>query len=64
MLKLRLHGVLRCCSAAIQETYDARALTEKEGAIYTCRYCKGELVYREGAWEWEGAERLRKGQNL
>lgn len=51
--RLRIGGVLRCCSASLGETEIQEA--PREGEVLACKYCKGALVYRDGAWEWNQA---------
>ncbi len=47
-LPVRIGGLFRCCL----ETLDTTPVIEEEGTILQCKYCKGSLRIREGAWEW------------
>jgi len=48
-LPLRIGGVMRCCI----ETLNTTPVSENDGDVLPCRYCKSQLRVRDGAWEWD-----------
>ena len=52
-LPLRIGGVMRCCLVTLNESL----VTEHEGDLLPCRYCKSRLRVRDGAWEWDDSKK-------
>lgn len=53
---VRIGGLLRCCIATVEASEIKKA--PKEGDILKCRYCSDQMVWKDGAWEWD---RPKKG---
>lgn len=53
--RIRIGGLMRCCLKTIEEAETKNV----EGETLACRWCSGDgMVYRNGAWEWAGAQAL------
>lgn len=53
--KVRPGGLMRCCIETVSDQETAHAGEAKEGDRLTCKYgCGGgQMVLRDGAWEWD-----------
>lgn len=51
MDRVRIGGLMRCCIL----TLETRNVPAYEGERIECVHCAGGIVFRAGAWEWEGA---------
>lgn len=51
--KVRTGGLMRCCLATLEERMPTCADDPVEGEKLVCRYCSGNMVFRDGAWEWD-----------
>lgn len=48
-LSLLQGGLFRCCI----ETWMAADVTENEGDILPCKYCKSRLIVKDRIWQWD-----------
>ena len=51
-------GLFRCCLASLQEAMARAEQLPRNGDVLTCDICSEQMVYRLGAWEWEGVTAL------
>jgi hypothetical protein len=56
--QVRIGGLMRCCTGTIGEYYqDDPAKRAAEGEKLKCRYSDspdhGNMIFRDGAWEWD-----------
>lgn len=49
-------GLMRCCLASLHEIMEKRADAPTDGEALACQYCGNGMVFRNGAFEWSGAD--------
>lgn len=60
--KLRIGGLLRCCTQSLADAMAEATEEPKEGDHVDCKWCKGEgMRFRDGAWEWAREPSARSG---
>jgi hypothetical protein len=58
MTAIRPGGLMRCCIATIEARAGDAPI---EGERLECLYCKSrEIVFHDGAWEWDKAQHTRE----
>lgn len=55
---VREGGLFRCCLASLHEAMARAEQLPRNGDVLTCDICSEQMVYRLGAWEWEGVAAL------
>ena len=52
---VRESGLMRCCRQSLDEAMQKATDPPKDGDVLVCNPCLEQMVFRDGAWEWEFA---------
>lgn len=50
--RVRRGGIMRCCLLVLDDAMVAATAPPVEGQMLKCKYCGGQMVFRDDAWEW------------
>jgi hypothetical protein len=50
-------GLMRCCLLSLDDAMVEAKEPPKEGDTHSCKYCKNGMIFRAGAWVWEGSDK-------